>query len=247
MNTPVLEPFAVTCLAAAGRQKMTLAYAGLNTNWWRSKERLMTVVLAGSACHRLTTTKTCLNRHMYYNTAYTAYTAYTAINCCSVCLVMSRSLPNEYVRALPALQLIIAAREKSICWLNEYVYHGMRQCSSFARLAAGHQKMSLACEHELVASPGPPALGGDQKPDRHHYWCVEQPRGHTPTASRRSSRVGGVLGIDSTGALCIIVLSRRQTCRPRDAMADAMSRKETSCKLVVSRSYCKSDSCLEVQ
>jgi hypothetical protein len=28
MNTPVLEPFAVTCLAAAGRQKMTLAWLG---------------------------------------------------------------------------------------------------------------------------------------------------------------------------------------------------------------------------
>jgi hypothetical protein len=37
------------------------------------------------------------------------YTAYTANNGCSVCLAMTHSLPNEYVRVLPAN---LAAREQ---------------------------------------------------------------------------------------------------------------------------------------
>ena len=104
-------------------------------------------------------------------------------------------------------------------------------------------------EHELVAIK----RDGTMRLQDHQHWEVIRnlidiitgaqsslvdihPRRHGVTAFVPSR---WVLGIDSTGALCIIVLSRSQTCRPRDAMSDAMSQKETSCKLVVSLSYCK--------
>ena len=53
----------------------------------REANHVMTVVLAGSACHRLTTTKTCLNRH----------------DACTTILPTLRTLLT-----LPTLQLIAA-------------------------------------------------------------------------------------------------------------------------------------------